>query len=456
MRAPLRLLLGLATQAGCPADPTPPLEVTARVEEDIALVIEVAWSTPSPASSHVAYGIDGKLDRRVEAGDGTDHLAHLVGLPPLTDVAWRAFSTVDGEDVEATGTLRTGNPPAELPTLTAVSHDPAGQDPSPYLLGTQMNFTRCNLFVIDREGTLLWYWQGAPDEVMMASYLAADGQRFLYNVFDVDFVTDIGAVRSITPAGDPGVTVSTPMAHHAFDETPDGSLVWLSIDIRDWFNPEVRHEQSVVGDAVFVGGADREPVELWNAWDHWGEPFVTEQWDLSFYPQGKDWTHGNAVNHDEASGTLLVSLANANTVLELDATTGEVRRQLGGPGGYTVNGQEDGWSRPHDARWCRDGTLMVVAFDDTTPYMSRYTVDDAARDVREGWTWGRGEDWNVIAQSEAHEMENGNVLFALGTSGALVEVTEDGEVVWEASADVGYWFGLVHEFSEWPGVTRVE
>lgn len=454
MRCLFASLLLAPLLAGCQDEPECELLLTARVNPDVATVVDLSWSTETSAASWVEYGtvVDAPTFR-VEAGSSTGHEAHLLGLPPLTTVYFRAFSEVDGEELSCAGEVTTNNVPSTIPAIDAEVVDASLVSDAPYVLGTQMNNRVCNLFLMDREGTVLWYEEGPDAEVFMASYLARDGSRVLHNVFDANFSEDIAEIRSVYLDGSEGTPVRTPMGHHAFQELPDGTIAYTYMDVRDWYDPDEGKEVPVVGDAVYTIAPGGEPEELFTTWD-WAEPTKGRHWDQGFYPYGADWTHADAVNWREASNTYLLSLANLATVLELDATTGEILRQFGGDGGYTFADGTVPFARPHEARWTDDTHLLLVStWNDEDTFVSEYEVDDDTRTLRETWTWGRDQHFFVLAQGQAERLENGNTTFNMGTAGTIWEITPDGDVAWQATTSVGYWFGLVHLLDALPGVT---
>lgn len=462
---PLNVLLLLPLLAACRPDDEDDqvqgdLEVTVALAADMATAVDVSWTTEAGAESWVEYGVDGSLTHRVEAGDSssTTHQARLVGAGTLADVSFRAVSLVDGEEVAATGQIQTGNLPSSFPSVEMEVLEPDLMEDTPYVLTAAMSFDYCGMFLSDREGRIVWYVLGPQGEVYMASFLSRAGDRFLWNVFSTEFDEEVGFVRAADPMSGEISDTRTPMGHHHFQELPDGTLTYLAIDVRNWYDADVGAEVPVVGDAVYeLAPGATEPTLLWNAWD-WAEVTKSNYWDIQFYPQGKDWTHANAINWVEENDTYLLSIANLDTVLELDGETGEVLRQFGGEGGYTFAERSLPWGRPHEAKWTPEGNLLVnTTKDQVKPsYVAEYAVDDATQTLTEGWTWGAERNMWVLAQGQSERLSNGNTLANMGTSGSAYEVTPDGTVTWEAHTDSGFWFGLIHFLDQIPGVTPLE
>lgn len=446
----------LGSVQGCRGGRTCGVQAQVEVDDRVANVVHVRWTTESPGTSWVEYGLDGRLDYSAEAGgaESTRHAAHLLGLPALTEVTWRAVTVTEEGQCEEEGVALTGNPPAQVPQVEAGTLLPEAMSSEPYVLSVVMGQDVAAVVIFDREGTLLWYELGDPGFISMAARLDRQSNRIRYNVFSDDLTEDQGQIRTVDLAGHLWDTVRTPMAHHAFAVHPDGTLAWIAVDQRRWYDPEEGQDVSVAGDAVWVQRPGEEPYRLFTSWD-WREPEKSGSWYVSFYADAYDWTHANSLNWDPTLDTYLVSMANLDTILELDAATGQEVRSFGGTGGYAPADLWEQCPRPHEAYWTDAGTLLCMCIDGSQVLPGEYRVDDSLGEMDRIWTWDEGDPHTALAQGQALRLANGNTLLSLGTTGLLREVTPDGRVVWEASAPIGSWFGLVELLDTWPGRTSL-
>ena len=195
----------------------------------------------------------------------------------------------------------------------------------------------------------------------------------------------------------------------------------------------------MVGDTVMIGDGTG-PVPLYSTWD---DPRILleehRQWDNEFYPQGIDWTHANYLSYNEDRNSLTISFANAEAVIEVDATTGEHLRSIGQDGTHSV--EEGLLGRPHAGYWTDSGTLMVFTTPLWGPNKSSIGVelafDDEAKTAEVVWEYGYELGYNTIIMGEATRLPNGNVLMNFGSTGVVEEVTPEGEAVWRVYTATG-------------------
>lgn len=430
--------------AGCQ-----PVTCDATVADGMHTVIDVTWDAPRLGTSWVTYdGGEGSIDTPHVDDTDTSHVVELLGLLPLTDVSYTATTQRSHKTWTCSGTIRTGNLPPGLPPLSVTVDERAKESPERYVLGT-MNGDAPALFVIDRAGEWRWARAGEPQVATPDVEHRIGGPNVLFNRQASDRATDIGDIVEVAPDGSEVRTIRTPLAHHVFAQGPHGRLALFAIDVRPWTDPATGETMQLVGDKVQEIREGGEIVTLFDTWDH-VEPVPDASWDTAFYPQGKDWTHGNGINWNPERGSYLVSFGNARIVFEIDAETGDVIRQLGGRGGYGFTADSVRFFHEHDPRYLDDNTLIVGMSKGGGPGSGavEYTIDDDRHNIKEIWQYGLDGPLRTESLGQGIPLDNGDVLVSYGGSGVIREVTPAGEVVWELKAGLGAGFGNVEVFDD--------
>jgi hypothetical protein len=420
--------------------------------------LRVTWTSAHPGAGRIEAEADGEPLTATAVDDEKEHVAELYGAPPLTDVTWRAITSREGHDDEiCEGVTTTLQVPAGFPAFTVSNDDADARSSERYLIGQALTQDDSWGFIIDRQGRAAWYREPQTDLVSVVLQWALDGDGLLQNVLNIHHAVDSSAVQRFSRAGDLLDSAETPQAHHVFiqlpADTPDtapGTLAYLDLDVRPWTDPDTEVEESVVGDAITERAPDGTFRTVFSIWD-WLEPAPNDHWDDPFYPQGRDWSHGSGLSYDLATDTYLYSMANEDTIVQIDRTSGEPIRWFG-KHGWPVDGDSHGFMRPHGPRLLDDGTLLLFAGDPGDGLGSggiRYSIDDGAQVLHEVWSYGFDDDVsNQGALGEATLLANDDVLVSYGIRGTVHEVTPDGRLVWQLDLAQGTWFGLVTAFQD--------
>lgn len=228
--------------------------------------------------------------------------------------------------------------------------------------------------------------------------------------------------------------------HHDFTTTPDGTIYALTQDFRSNPIEGVDHlEMPVMDDYVAVLSPDGEitkKVSLIDALNR--SEFRRLLWRVPYYSLG-DPLHTNSVDVlDEgdaarlgkkipaaAAGQVLLSFRElaGGTVALLDVDKKKLVWAARGP-----------WLSQHDADILPSGNIMV--FDNRGhfgPYgKSRIVeVDPATGGIVWQYKGSKGQRLQSLIRSDQQPLANGNVLITESDGGRLLEVTRDGEIVWE-------------------------
>lgn len=399
---------------------------------------------------------DGTADTTAPIEDGTAHDVPLVGIPPLTDVTFTAFTTTDQRTFRCEGSTRTGNLPPGAPDLAVTVNDASRTSSERYLFGSAISLTQFAQMAIDREGRVRWLVLDDPDHYGIQSRPARAG-GVVRNRFTREPFFREGELVWSPMVGEPTRTeeATTDGSHHVFLELPDGDVVFIRADVRQGQLSDGPH--TIVGDELMELAPDGTLRSIFTTWDH-----IAVRDEITAFaqtwPEGLDWTHGNALDYDAERDTLLLSLANVRTTLEIDRATGALLRSFHGADDWTLDGDDYGvvsgtaFDHPHDPHWSAQGTLLMSAIEPDT-YASvalEYALDEQAHTLTEVWRYKPLPAVVNWALGQVQELENGNRLVATSSVGLVQEVAPDGTVVWEVHTPLNVVFGQVYLVAELP------
>lgn len=438
-----RLLSVLLLAPGCagtgPADP--PLRCIATVNA-MPTLLDVGWEAPHDATrSWVEYTTVDGTTRTLDAPEPAGAVAFtLFGAGPDEGIAWTGSSEVDGEVRTCSADTVTGSLDPDVPNV-GVSVDDGAWDPDVrYFLGVfyELMADTSHVFVIDRRGAVLWYTESDPGTVSVDVHLPRDGQGLLFNQFKRDVDVDDSAIRRVDWLGADLGRTATPGGHHTFTELPDGTFAYNQVDIRDVVDETTGDAEPWVGDAIAEVAPGGEARTVFSIWD-WLPPVYNSYMDEVSLYGGLDWTHGNLVRYDDATGRYLLSLAHAETIFEIDRATGTPTRELGPPG-YAFTDASAPFAFQHNPV-LEGGALMVFSSpaDGSNSGAYEYAVDDATGTLAE--TWHAQGDVRGFCLGQAIPLPSDGVLINYGCGATLQEVDRAGVVHWQLDAIPGAGFG---------------
>lgn len=225
-----------------------------------------------------------------------------------------------------------------------------------------------------------------------------------------------------------------------------------SFPVRTQKNSEVHDVEVLPGGGYLLSDMDRERVFVVED----GE--VTWEWNASsFYqppadPTETDWLHINDVDR-VGDGRYLVSVRNANQVLVVertddgDARVAEVVNVDGGPDEGTCAdqlvgddprcGDTDLLNHQHNPMWLGEGedgrAAMLVADSDNDRVVELRRSTDGEWTV--AWTLSTAGDIPLEWPRDADRLPNGNTLVTDTLNKRVVEVDENGTVVWSTTTE---------------------
>lgn len=395
--------------------------VSADVHDTVGSILVVSWEQTAPATVHVEFTFEDDVwqrspDRELDAGA---HEELVLGVPYETVVTWRLVATAAGATVSsADDEERTGPAPDGLPVGEVLASDAARWDPAVRFYFTSLNGTGpgssdYQSLIVDRSGRAVWSVETPRQRITMHPRVAVDGRSLLvdHNSFYGTFDGGRGSsVHRLLVDGSEVESWDTPGLHHAFTDLPDGRLAYGRFT-------------GYYVESLAVVDPDRTIENVWSC-----DAFLAEL-DYGGY------CGSNTLNYDAASDRFLFSFYSVETIIEIDATTRQATRWFGHlPGSYAFDPPESAFWWQHGGHLTEAGTLLTSTYrvpDGDELVLREYEIDDAARTVRQVWTFGEGEGLWGIYMGEGHRLPGGNTLQNLGTYQRLREVTPDGEVVWD-------------------------
>jgi hypothetical protein len=231
----------------------------------------------------------------------------------------------------------------------------------------------------------------------------------------------------------------------------------------------------------------------WDVWDHLVQDFDPskanygvvaehpELVDINFSgpeePGSPDWLHANALSYNEQLDQIVVSMRSTSELWVIDHGTtteeaaghaggerakgGDLLYRWGNPQAYDAGTEADRQAFfQHDVNWIQpglDGAGDILLFNNGPREDGEYStvtqipppVDgDGNYELEQGepygplepaWSYEAGDGTDLYSAfiSSARRLPNGNTFIDEGGFGRFLEVTEDGEVVWEYVSPVG-------------------
>ncbi len=354
------------------------------------------------------------------------------------------------------------------------------------------------LVAVNETGEVVWYHQIR----FQTSRLDRDVRRMMNGnlllllpfsrIVELDMLGDYVNVWHAAGSfeGDEGsIPVNTLAFHHEVFEMQSGNFLVLSLEFRNFNNYPTNVSNPlaplefgiVVGDVVVEFARDGTIVNEWSMLD------LLDPFRLSYSSGGglnrlfedvfgeeretRDWSHGNAVIHDPADDSIIVSLRNQDAVVKFSRQTGELKWILGphenwdkeqfGEFLLTPLSDEEFFFQYHQhaPKITDEGTIIVYdngnfrasPHDPTLPdedNFSRaveYDINELTQEVDIVWEYGQFEDEIIFTGfiGDADSLpETGNVMITFGgiredRTARIIEVTRTtpAEKVFDLSLD---------------------
>jgi hypothetical protein len=178
-------------------------------------------------------------------------------------------------------------------------------------------------------------------------------------------------------------------------------------------------------DRIFV--YDREKGEITWEWQFEEQTDFTREMGNQYESDGEegkgdDWTHVNDVDKID-DGQFLISPRNMDQVMVINRSTKDVDMRLGSDDNYDVMHEQ------HNPMYLEseDGNPTIIVADSENDRVVEY--EKRRNDWTRTWKLGSSQDFNW--PRDADRLPNGNTLVVDSNNQRVVEVTPEGEIVWE-------------------------
>lgn len=278
--------------------------------------------------------------------------------------------------------------------------------------------------------------------------------------------------------------------HHDLEVLPNGNILVLAWERKNSFEAT---QAGRVGNIPSSGVWPEHIVELkptsestvelvweWHLWDHliqdvdpdlanYGEVHLNpNKVNINYGSNQSDWIHANAIDYNPIRDEIIISSRNFNEFWIIDHSTtteeaasstggnsgkgGDILYRWGNPSTYGLGsiGQQTLFGQ-HDAHWISSGLPfedhIMIFNNEATPNSSNVIVMKPPLDENGRYVMNPGEivepksgfleidggtENNFFADriSGAQMLPNGTVLICEGTSGRLLEINFDNELLW--------------------------
>lgn len=393
-------------------------DLWADLSPEVGTVVRVGWTQDGEADAYVEFQFADEAwwrtpSRRLAAGAHEDR---LLGVPYGETVNWRLV--VQGQ-AGTTHSIATDDAPSKLPVAELEQSDPALQDASLRFLYLSLSedegFTaRWWVVLVDRAGRAVWARRSDLRRVSLHPRLSWDGRTLLMDQNSYFGAFDGGAesvVERLDVDGTVLQTIDLPGLHHPFQEMPDGRFAYAHM-----YGP-------YADDTIDLVDADGQRAELFSCAD-----FLDAIGQVGF-------CGSNTLNYDAARDSFLYSFYSVDSVVEVDATSGEARRWWGHiVDAWRFDPDESAFWWQHGPTWTADGTLLLstrVSAEGEETVVREYTLDEVGGRLVLSWSFGEGRGLYGAEMGEAHRLPGGNTLHNYGTFAHLIEATPEGAIAWE-------------------------
>lgn len=410
--------------------------VSWALHPDYVTLVKVSWTQDEAVDScHLQFSVDkGEWMESppVAPCDAGAHEQWLFGVPEEWEVVFRVVNVVRGTPVPSAQdwNATTGAIPDKFPLPTITVSDPAAYFPARWILGSLNDndggWTGGTYwtFIMDRKGRVVWVRKTPDKKWTLYPRISRDGTHFLIDENTYWSTFDGGEdsiLQRLTLDGEIFATYGLPGLHHSWDELPDTTIVWGSVQGQ--------------GEELRVQKPDLTQYMLWDS----------ETW-MDAIGQTRGSVQSNTVNWEDRNNSVLFSFYTNDTVVEVAMADGATLRQWGEwPGSYAFDPADSQFRWQHGTNYTDDGHLLLSTHPEdnrTKEQRAReYYVDDANQTLVEVWSYGEGTKKFAPTAGEIYLLSNGNRLMNYGGDAGIREIDANDQIVWDADWDSDYLVG---------------
>jgi hypothetical protein len=411
--------------------------VTVTVSTKVTTILIVTWTQAKAADQvflEFSFAGSSTMTSRAVAGVTGAHRDVVLGVPGSTAVTLRIVSRMAGTDYKTkdyTGT--TGAVPSGMPKPTVSMYDATAASSDRWMVGAVENspntctsdscyfYSTWWIYIMDRQGRIVWYYADGSTDVMSFPQIARDGEYLFFEKRAFSTTGTPSVVKMTLDRETYSASVMVPQLSDGVDMTSDGSLLY-DTEERTRPNSELR-QMTRAGTITTI----------------WKCPST-----------GFANCYSNVVSWDPATDTVLLSFPESNNVAQIDRKTGTLVATYGtGTGAYAFSPSPWNFVWQHYANISPSGTLLV------STHLPQYTKDSPAgpsqhafeefmidrtnKRLTRVWIFGDaaadGPEW-AASRGEAVRLENSNTLVNYGTGGVIREVTPAKKTVFYVKFDI--------------------
>jgi len=433
--------------ASCLENPDFFQNLNLSIDERMATVPNVTWSSIEATTSHVVFGIPDSpsMASLEELVPTRVHQTFLLGLKQSREYVYQVVShTDDGDYCSAVQTFSTGRLDESLPELTLSIND-SSQAAGGYTMLSLSNGVNDNVIIIDSDADIVWAHDTQSDSVYRVR-LSLDHKALLYN----NIADKSPTINRISLDGLEITQTSVFDMHHDFVETENGAYATLGVDIQAFSTSE--GEQDFCGDTILEVAANGSSREVWNIFD-WFEPDPDTNYHESCsgnHPGAMQWSHSNSLWYEASENAYYLTLRYLDKACKIDRDTGQLLWCVGGKDSeFTSIGEDTILKEPHSVLPVDGGLLVFENYDELADGCStgaEISLDFTSWTAQE--TWFYGTDTCVLNPifGNIDPLINGNRMLVLGVLGQIDETTLDKETVWRVNTPLNYTFAYGNRF----------
>jgi hypothetical protein len=263
--------------------------------------------------------------------------------------------------------------------------------------------------LMDMDGTVVHEWDHPGAEYWARARLLEGGDLLVvtsrpYRLMRID-------------SGSRLVWLYNKTAHHDLDILPDGNIVAI---VREAVRfPHINDGVYVLEDhlvTLTLDGEEVARVPLVAAFEN--SERYSDWFETHPFPEGVDIFHTNSIEIVESDGSVqaLISIRAIDTIALVDLESGLVT--------WAVSGD---WRMQHEAMFV-DGNLL---FFDNLGAGERSRVRELDVETLEVVWEYTDDDFYTRSAGAQQRLPNGNTLITESDRGRIIEVSEDGDVLWE-------------------------
>ncbi len=415
-----------------PTATAPVANLQAAIHDEMGSLVTAGWDQLEACAGYLQYRVEDESWLESPTGDlevgAREQL--LLGIPYDVEVRLRVVNDCgDGAVYSDSIVAQTDPLPEGLPHAAVITARDEGWDETlRYLLTSidsredAVNPDATWTIILDRKARTVWALATPTQRVTMAPHVATGSAGLLIDHNSFWAIFDGGEASQVLRVGLDGIEIElhdTPGLHHPLAELPDGTVVWGAL--------------AGTTETVELLPPGGEQATLWSCQ-------LLHQQLGSMLP-----CSGNTLTYSQASGSFLFSFFSTDTVVEIDASSGETLRWFGHlDGSWAFDPEDSAFYWQHGAVYTDAGTLLTSTADGEPgqeTLVREYELDHDAQTLRQLWSFGQGQGIYGDELGEAWRLPGGNTLHNTGTAQRLREITPDGEVVWDVSWTRGSFVG---------------